>query len=97
LHETDVTDYIVHGVKDMSRGRRAARHRTGTPGLTPYRLRAIEPGPMKHRTARHRKRVVRRITGAQVALALAAATALVLLVLSGYRAAEGAGILLGAF
>jgi hypothetical protein len=74
-----------------------ARHRRGAPGLTPYRLRTIESGPRKRRPARHLRRAARRIAGSHVAMVLAGSTALALLLLGGYRAAEGAVIVLGMF
>jgi hypothetical protein len=74
------------------------RHRHGSPGLTPYRLRTIEQGyPRKRRPARHLRRAARRIAGSQVAMGLAAGFALFLLLLSGYHAAAGAAVVLGAF
>ncbi|HZM81595.1 MAG TPA: hypothetical protein VFC19_38215 [Candidatus Limnocylindrales bacterium] len=39
------------------------RHRRGTPGLTPYRLRTIEAGyPRRRRPARHRRAAGRTVT-----------------------------------
>jgi len=92
---------MVRGVEQLSlvisHRRPAARHRTGTPGTVPYRSRTIDASRVRRTKARHVKRRARRVAGPQVALALAAATALVLLVLSGYQAAEGAAIVLGLF
>lgn len=74
------------------------RHRHGTPGLTPYRLKTIEQGyPRKRRPARHLRHAARRIAGSQVAMGLAAGTALFLLLFSGYHAAAGAVVLVGMF
>lgn len=74
------------------------KHRHGTPGLQPYRLRTIEPGyPRKRRPARHLRHAARRVAGSQVAMALAGATALTLLLLSGYHAASGAATVLTMF
>ncbi|HCT76946.1 MAG TPA: hypothetical protein DGT23_10225 [Micromonosporaceae bacterium] len=81
----------------ISHRRIGPKHRTGTPGLVPYRHRTIDSGAQKRRPARHLRRTARRIAGSQVAMAFAGATALVLLVLSGYHAAEGAAIVLGMF
>jgi hypothetical protein len=93
---------MVRGVEQLSlvisHRRRGPRHRSGTPGLAPYRARTIDAARRPRRSkARHLKRTARRIAGSQIALALAGATALVLLVLSGYQAAEGAAIVLGFF
>jgi hypothetical protein len=92
---------MVRGVEQLSlvisHRHGGPKHRTGTPGLTPYRIRTIEPGRQRRSKARHLKRTARRVAGSQVALALAGATALILLVLSGYQAAEGAAIVLGIF
>ncbi len=89
---------MVHEVEQLSlvisHRRRGPRHRAGTPGLTPYRCRTIDPARPRRAKARHAKRSM---GGAQVARVLAAAATLVLLVLSGYRAAEGAAIVLGMF
>ncbi len=74
------------------------RHRHGTPGLNPYRLRTIEQGyPRKRRPARHLRRAARRIAGSQLAMGLAAAFTLFLLLFSGYYAATGAAVVLGMF
>ncbi|WP_020521207.1 hypothetical protein [Catelliglobosispora koreensis] len=67
---------------------RGPKHRNGTPGLVPYRQRSGRP-------ARHRRRT--RVKMHQVTLALASITAGILLVLSGYRAAEGAAVILSMF
>ena len=97
---------MVRGVEQLSlvishrsqRNRPSARHRTGTPGKVPYRSRTIDATRVRRPKARHLKQKTRpRLAGAQVALALAVGTALVLLVLSGYQAAEGAAIVLGLF
>ena len=74
------------------------KHRHGTPGLRPYRLRTIEQGyPRKRRPARHLRHTARKIAGSQVAMGFAAATTLTLLLLSGYHAAAGAAVVLGMF
>ncbi len=97
---------MVRGVEQLSlvishrrpgTRQRTGTHRTGTPGTVPYRSRTIDATRAGRSKARHLKRTARRVGGSQVALALAAATALVLLVLSGYQAAEGAAIVLGLF
>ena len=92
---------MVRGVEQLnlviSHRRRGPRHGAGTPGTVPYRSRTLDPSRPRRWKARHLKRTARRIAGSQVALALAGATALILLVLSGYQAAEGAAIVLGMF
>ncbi|GIH05037.1 hypothetical protein Rhe02_31040 [Rhizocola hellebori] len=92
---------MVRGVEQLnlviSHRRRGPRHGAGTPGTVPYRSRTIDNTRPRRSKARHLKRTARRIAGSQIALALAAATAFVLLVLSGYQAAEGAAIVLGMF
>jgi hypothetical protein len=72
---------------------RGPKHRFGTPGLVPFEPRTISTGS----PARHRKRHRSTVKGHQVAFALASITAGVLLVLSGYRAAEGAAVILSMF
>jgi uncharacterized membrane protein YccC len=73
------------------------RHRRGTPGLTPYRLRTIEPGyPRRRRPARH-LRAARHISGSRMAMGVAGAIALALLIAGGYQAAAGAVVVLGMF
>jgi hypothetical protein len=71
---------------------RGPKHRNGTPGLVPYQPRVINP---KSRPAQHRQRVARKEK--HILLALATITAGVLLLLSGYRAAQGAAIVLSMF
>lgn len=75
------------------------KHRRGTPGLVPYRVRTIEAGhpPGRRRPARHLRRAADRIAGSRVTMGLAAATALALLIAGGYQAAAGAAAILGMF
>jgi hypothetical protein len=71
---------------------RGPKHRNGTPGLVPYQPRVIdaEPRPPRHRKPSAQKE-------GTVLIAIASITAGVLLLLSGYRAAEGAAVILSMF
>lgn len=83
------------------RFRGVARHRDGTPGLRSYRNMVIDLDAtgrrIAWRRARHLRRRVRRMAGSQWALALAAATTGILLLVAGWQAVDGviavAGIL----